>query len=179
MSILAPHLAADLSREVGRRPAFFIASDRDAEEANGLEAPHQDIEQRIAALDPRVELVAVERFGPDGLRIYVDHPDGVDLGVCERVSNQLRDLTADWALEVSSPGLDRPLTKPEHYERFRGSRVRVRTQEPLDGRRNFTGVLVSAGADAIGVEDEAGVHEIPLSAVHRSNVVPEPLEVSQ
>ena len=171
--------AADLSREVGRRPAFFIASDRDAEEENGLEIPHQDIENKIAELDPAIELIAVERFGPEGLRIYVDHPGGVDLGVCERVTNQLRDLTADWALEVSSPGLDRPLTKPAHYERFIGSKVRVRTAEQLGGRRNFTGLLVGAGADSISVEDEAGVHEIPLSAVHRSNLVPEFSEVNQ
>jgi ribosome maturation factor RimP len=164
---------------VGRRPAFFIASDRDAEEEIGLEAPHQDIEEKIAALDPAIELIAVERFGPEGLRVYVDHPDGVDLGLCERVTKQLGDLTSDWALEVSSPGLDRPLTKPAHYERFLGSRVRVRTGEQLGGRRNFTGVLVSAGADSISVEDEAGVHEIPLSAVHRSNLVPEFSEVNQ
>lgn len=144
-----------------------------------METPQQDIERRVEALDPRIEVIAVERFGPEGLRIFIDRPDGVDLGVCERVTNALRDLSADWALEVSSPGLDRPLTKPAHYERFLGSRVRVRTREALEGRKSFTGVLVTAGADAISVEDEAGVHEIPLSAVHRSNLVPEFSEVSQ
>ena len=74
-----------------------------------------------AALDPRIELIAVERAGPEALRIYVDHPDGVDLGLCERVTKQLLELSADWALEVSSPGLDRRLTKPDHYRRFLGS----------------------------------------------------------
>jgi ribosome maturation factor RimP len=141
--------------------------------------PQKDIEGRIEALDPEIELLAVERFGPEGLRIFVDRPGGVDLGVCERVTNALRDLTADWALEVSSPGLDRPLTKPAHFERFLGSRVRVRTREELEGRKSFTGVLTAAGESAISVEDEAGVHEIPLSAVHRSNLVPEFSEVSQ
>lgn len=144
-----------------------------------METPQQEIEQRIATLDPQIELIAVERFGPEGLRIFIDRPGGVDLGACERVTNALRDLNTDWALEVSSPGLDRPLTKPAHYGRFLGSRVRVRTREPLDGRKSFTGVLTAAGEAAINVEDEAGVHEIPLSAVHRSNLVPEYSEVSQ
>lgn len=144
-----------------------------------METPQQEIEQRVHDLDPQIEVIAVERFGPEGLRIFVDHPGGVDLGVCERVTNALRDLTAEWALEVSSPGLDRPLTKPAHYERFIGSKVRVRTSTDLEGRKSFTGVLTAAGEAAISVEDEAGVHEIPLSAVHRSNLVPEFSEVSQ
>lgn len=144
-----------------------------------MELPLQDIEQRVENLDPQIEVLAVERFGPEGLRIFIDRPGGVDLGVCERVTNALRDLSADWALEVSSPGLDRPLTKPAHYQRFLGSRVRVRTQEPLEGRRSFTGVLSDADESAIRVTDEAGVHEIPLNAVHRSNLVPELSEVSQ
>lgn len=144
-----------------------------------METPQQEIEQRIAILDPEIELIAVERFGPEGLRIFIDRPGGVDLGACERVTNALRDLNADWALEVSSPGLDRPLTKPAHYERFLGARIRVRTHEQLEGRKSFTGVLTAAGESAISIEDEAGVHEIPLSAVHRSNLVPEFSEVSQ
>jgi ribosome maturation factor RimP len=144
-----------------------------------METPQQEIEQRVATLDPQIEVIAVERFGPEGLRIFVDRPGGVDLGVCERVTTALRDLNADWSLEVSSPGLDRPLTKPAHYQRFLGSRVRVRTGVELEGRKSFTGVLAAADQSTISVEDEAGVHEIPLSAVHRSNLVPEFSEVSQ
>ena len=144
-----------------------------------METPHQEIEDRISALDPEIEVVAVERFGPEGLRIFVDRPGGVDLGVCERVTTALRDLNANWALEVSSPGLDRPLTKPAHYERFVGSRVKVRTTEEIEGRKSFTGALVAADDAGIRVEDEAGVHEIPFSAVHRSNLVPQFSEVSQ
>ncbi len=144
-----------------------------------MEAPHQKIEDEINALDGNVELIAVERFGTDSLRVYIDHPDGVDLGMCEQVTHALRDLNADWALEVSSPGIDRPLTKPDHYKRFLGSKVRVRTAEPIEGRKGFTGELTAATDDAISVEDESGVHEIPLSVVHRSNIVPEFSEVNQ
>ena len=75
------------------------------------------------------------------------------------------------------PGLDRPLTKPEHYERFLGERVRIRAREPIAGRRNFTGRLAAAGPDAVTVEDEGGRTEIPLDLVHRSNLVPDPSEV--
>ena len=92
----------------------------------------RDIETKITDLDPEIEVVAVEKAGPETLRIYVDHPGGVDLGLCERVTKQLFDLSDDWGLEVSSPGLDRPLTKLEHYERFAGSRIRVRVRRAIE-----------------------------------------------
>lgn len=138
----------------------------------------RDIETKIDALDPRIELVAVEKAGSETLRIYIDHPDGVDLSHCERVTKQLADLSDDWALEVSSPGLDRPLTKLEHYLRFAGSTVRVRTRKAIEGQKNFTGLLVAADEHAVSIEDEAGVRVIPLELVHRTNLVPEFSEVS-
>jgi ribosome maturation factor RimP len=138
-----------------------------------------DIEGMLAGLDPRLELIALEKAGPEALRIYIDHPDGVDLELCERVSHRLRDLSDRWALEVSSPGLDRPLTKPAHYQRFLGSRVRVRTREAVEGRKSFTGRLEAADEHAVSVSDEQGSHAIPLAVVHRSNLVPEFSEVSQ
>lgn len=137
------------------------------------------IEEKVADLDPRIELIAVDRTGPEGLRVYVDHPDGVDLELCERVSNQLRELTSEWGLEVSSPGLDRPLTKLSHYRRFVGSRIRVRTREAVEGRKSFTGRLEAADEQSVSVSDHEGNHEIPLESVHRSNVVPEFSEVSK
>jgi len=139
----------------------------------------KDITEKITAVDPRIELIAVEKAGPEALRIYVDHPDGVDLGVCERVNSALSDLSDDWAIEVSSPGLDRLLTKPDHYRRFLGSRVKVRTSEPIDGRKTFNGRLQAADERAVSVADEQGPVEIPLAVVHRSNLVPEFSEVSQ
>lgn len=170
--------AADLSREVGRRPAFFIASDRQGVIPT-VEALQRQIAELTAGLDPRLELIMLEKTGPEALRLYVDHPDGVDLEVCERVTHALRPLSADWALEVSSPGLDRPLTKPAHYRRFVGSKVRVRTTEKIDGRKSFTGRLEAADEHTLSVSDERGSHAIPLAAVHRSNLVPEFSEVSQ
>ncbi len=109
------------------------------------------VETRLAGLDPQVELIALEQTGPDALRLYIDHPGGVDLGLCERVTNQLRDLLLDYSLEVSSPGAERPLTKPEHFRRFLGRKVRVRTREEVDGRRSFTGTIAAADEQAVEV----------------------------
>lgn len=136
------------------------------------------IEERITGLDPEVELIALEETGPEALRLYIDHPGGVDLGLCERVTLQLRDLLADYAFEVSSPGLDRPLTKPEHFQRFLGRQVRVRTAEPIGGRRNFTGRIAAVEHDTVAVEDGEERIEIALESVHRSNLIPEPSEVT-
>ena len=143
-----------------------------------MEQLQEQIENRIESVDPRVELIALETPGHDVLRLYIDHPDGVTLTHCEQVTRGLQDLLSeDYALEVSSPGLDRPLTKPEHYERFVGERVQIRATEPIDGRRNFTGRLAEAGPDAVTVEHEGGRTEIPLGLVHRSNLVPDLSEV--
>ena len=142
-----------------------------------MEPTEDQIAATIAELDPRVELIAVETPARESLRLYIDHPDGVGLDLCERVTLQVRDLLADYALEVSSPGLDRPLTKPEHYRRFIGHEVRIRTAEPIDGRKNFTGRLIAADAEAVSIESEGGDAEIPFDLVSRSNLVPELSEV--
>jgi ribosome maturation factor RimP len=149
---------------------FFLGSERAKREMRDLQ---DHIETRLAALDPAVELIALEHPGPDALRLYIDHPDGVDLALCERVTNELRDLLLDHSLEVSSPGSERPLTKPEHFRRFLGRTVRVRTREPLEGRKSFTGTI--AGADDAGVEVALpeGAVTIPHERIRRSNLVPE------
>ena len=133
----------------------------------------KEIEERLSALDPTIEVIALEHPAAESLRLYIDHPDGVDLGLCERVTAQLRELLTEYTLEVSSPGIDRPLTKPEHFRRFVGRRVRVRTREKLEGRSNFTGRI--AGADDSGVEVDLadGAVTIPHERIRRSNLVPE------
>ncbi len=142
-----------------------------------MKSLNEEIESRLAEREPEVEVIAIEQPGRDSLRVFIDHPDGVDLALCERVTNDLRDLLTDYSLEVSSPGLDRPLTKPEHFRRFLGRRVRVRTRKAVEGRRNFTGKLAGADEESVLVEDAGDAVEIPLSYVHRSNLVPELPEV--
>ena len=133
----------------------------------------QTIETRLSELEPEVEVLALERPASEGLRLYIDHPGGVDLALCERVTRHLRDLLAEYSLEVSSPGQERPLTKPEHFRRFVGHTVRVRTREEIEGQRSFTGTL--KGADESSVELDAGGRavQIPLDRVRRSNLVSE------
>jgi ribosome maturation factor RimP len=132
-----------------------------------------DIETRLSELDPGVELIALEHPAPDSLRLYIDHPDGVDLALCESVTKHLGDLLADYSLEVSSPGTERPLTKPEHFRRFLGHTVRVRTREALDGRRSFTGKIAGADERAVEVALPDGAVTIPHERIRRSNLVPE------
>jgi ribosome maturation factor RimP len=130
-----------------------------------------DIEKRLASAEPEVELLAVEPVGSERLRVVIDHPDGVDLALCERVTEHLRDLLVDYGLEVSSPGPERPLSKPDHFRRFVGRRARLRLREPRDGHRSYTGELVGASDDEVTVAAEDGVLSIPYSEINRGNLV--------
>jgi ribosome maturation factor RimP len=130
-----------------------------------------EIEAQLATAEPGVEVVLAEVAG-DTLRLYIDHPDGVSLALCERVTHELASIRERYALEVSSPGTDRPLTKPEHFHRFIGRRARVRTREPRDGHGSFTGELVGANDAEVTIAADGGVVSIPYSAIARSNLVP-------
>src|SRR5688572_18649817 len=107
---------------VGPGPPFFSrfrgrrveSETRMWSEVNDLQPLQSTIEERIAGFDPEIELIALERPAAETLRLYIDRPGGVDLALCERVTGELRDLLESYSLEVSSPGIDRPLTKPEH-----------------------------------------------------------------
>jgi ribosome maturation factor RimP len=130
-----------------------------------------EIEGQLAASEPDVEVLLAEVAG-DTLRLYIDHPDGVSLALCERVTHQLAAVRERYALEVSSPGTDRPLTKPEHFHRFLGRRARIRTRDPRDGHTSFTGELVGATEEEVTIAVDDGVVAIPYSAIARSNLVP-------
>jgi ribosome maturation factor RimP len=130
-----------------------------------------DIEAQLASAEPDVEVLLVEVAG-DTVRLFIDHPDGVTLGLCERVTHELASLRERYALEVSSPGSDRPLTKPTHFTRFIGRRARIRTREPRDGHASFTGELVGADDATVTIAADGGVVSIPYSAIARSNLVP-------
>jgi ribosome maturation factor RimP len=113
----------------------------------------------------------VDRLAPDRLRVVIDHPEGVSLAMCERVTGHLRDLLMEYALEVSSPGPQRPLTKPDHFRRFIGHRARLRLREPREGHRSFTGELVGASEEEVTVAAEEGVVSIPYTEINRSNLL--------
>jgi ribosome maturation factor RimP len=133
-----------------------------------------EIEQRLAGPVPGIDVLLVEQSG-DVLRVYIDHPDGVSLGLCEQVTHELADVRERYALEVSSPGPRRPLTKPEHFRRFVGRRARVRTADGCEhpANRNLTGELVAASDQEVTIAAEEGVVAIPYSAIQRSHLVEE------
>jgi ribosome maturation factor RimP len=132
-----------------------------------------EIETRLKSAEPEVEVLLAEQVAAERVRVFVDHPAGVSLELCERVTSHLRDLLADYSLEVSSPGPERPLTKPQHFRRFLGRHVRVRTHEEHEGRRSFTGELVGASDEAVTVAADAGVVSIPYADIKRSNLLEE------
>jgi ribosome maturation factor RimP len=138
-----------------------------------------DIEARLAETEPEVEVLLAEVVGGGTVRLFIDHPGGVNHELCERVTRHLAPLRATHALEVSSPGLERPLAKPEHFRRFLGRRVKVRTRRPLEvaerapGQRSVTGELVGATDEDVTVASATGVVSIPLAEIKRSNLVGE------
>ena len=137
-----------------------------------MTAPTQDyIESRLESVEPDVEVLLVEQISGGKVRLVIDTPDGVDLALCERVTNHLRDLLVDYSLEVSSPGPERPLTKPQHFRRFVGRRARVRTREEHDGRKTFTGELVGASDGEVTVAADDGVVSIPYADINRGNLL--------
>lgn len=130
-----------------------------------------DIEQRLASAEPEVEVLFAERVGADRVQLFIDHPEGVTLDLCERVTGHLRDLLPEYGLEVSSPGPQRPLTKPDHFRRFIGRRARVRLREPRNGHQTYTGELVGASDEEVTVAAEDGLLAIPYTEINRSNLL--------
>jgi ribosome maturation factor RimP len=140
-----------------------------------------DIETRLADVEPEVEVLLAEVVSGATLRLFIDHPDGVTLGLCERVSGRLNEYRDHYSLEVSSPGANRPLTKPDHFRRFLGRQVRLRLREAgrphvqggtAPGRRNLAGELVGASEAEITVATTDGVVTLPYGHILRCNLIP-------
>ena len=136
-----------------------------------MPATQADIEQRLADVEPDVEVLLFEPASASTMRLVIDSPEGVTLATCERVTKHLQDLLLETGLEVSSPGPQRPLTKPHHFRRYIGRRARVRTRGDYGGRRSFTGELVGATDDEVTVAADTGVVSIPYSEINRSNLL--------
>jgi ribosome maturation factor RimP len=136
-----------------------------------MSAIQTDIEARLADAAPDVEVLLAEVVGGKLVRLFIDHPNGVSLELCERVTKLLPEVRDRYALEVSSPGPERPLSKPDHFRRFVGRRARVRTRGTHDGRTSFTGELLGATDDAVTVAADTGVVSIAYADIKRSNLV--------
>ncbi len=138
------------------------------------------IEPTIEQLGYELSDLELKLGGRDGIvRVFIDKPNGVDLSDCEFVSRQLSaildvedPLPGHYRLEVSSPGLDRKLTKPAHFQRFLGETVRVKLRFPVAGRRNFRGILRSADDEKIEVEVDGEPHSLQIATIESARLIP-------
>jgi ribosome maturation factor RimP len=140
-----------------------------------------------ALLEPTVEGLGFELAdlevrvgGRSGVvRLFIDKPDGITLDDCETVSHAVSALLdvedpvpGHYDLEVSSPGLNRKLTKPEHFERFRGEEVKVELRFPLDGRKRFRGLLKASDKDNIEVVVDGEAYSLPIATIDTARLIP-------
>jgi ribosome maturation factor RimP len=134
----------------------------------------REIAQRVEHDLPGVDVLAVELASSQRFVVYVDHPEGVDHALCARVTDVLRDYLRDYTVDVSSPGLERPLRRPDHFARVLGHRVSLRTDAPIVGRSRFKGRVIAANGDllVLGVGDGERV-DIPYDAIVRGNLIDE------
>jgi len=133
----------------------------------------QELAGRIEQLVPGTEVLAVELLGPERFCVYIDHPKGVDHALCERVTRELDDYRRKYTVDVSSPGIERPLRKPEHFERFVGRRVALRTAAEIAGRKRFKGELIGADEQAVHLAAEPQPVDIPYEQIVRGNLIDE------
>ena len=142
----------------------------------------------VSLLEPAIERLGFElsdleaKLGGKGgvVRIFIDHPDGISLDDCEKVSLAVsalldveKPLPGQYSLEVSSPGLDRKLTKVDHFQRFAGETVKVQMRFPIAGRKRFRGTLVSSNDENIVVEVDGESHSLPMATIDTARLVPE------
>ena len=124
------------------------------------------MQERVESALPGVEVLAVELSGPDRFTVFVDRAEGVDHDLCARVTDELRDYLRDYGIDVSSPGIDRPLRTPAHFRAAVGSRVRLRTPE----RRRLNGHVLAAGDETVTIRSGGDELEIPYDEIVRANL---------
>lgn len=144
-------------------------------------------QELMKLLEPAVERLGYELSdlevklgGRDGVvRLFIDKPEGVGLEDCETVSRQVSalldvedPLPGHYVLEVSSPGLDRRLTKVAHFQRFMGEDIRVTLRFPIEGRKNFRGALRAADEKVIEVEVDGESHRLPMATIQSARLIP-------
>jgi ribosome maturation factor RimP len=126
-----------------------------------------EISGKVEEALPGVEVLAVELTGPERFTVYVDRPQGVDHALCEQVTHVLWDYLRSYSVDVSSPGLERPLRKPEHFQRVVGRRVKLKTAE----RSKLRGEVKRADESVVTVAADAGEVDIPYEEIVRGNLI--------
>jgi ribosome maturation factor RimP len=129
----------------------------------------REITRKVEGALPGTEVLAVELTGSERFTVFVDHPQGVDHALCARVTDVLREYLREYGVEVSSPGLERPLRKQQHFRNALGRRVALRTE----GRKRLRGEVVDAGEREVIVRTNAESVHIPYEAIVRGNLIDE------
>ena len=159
---------------MGATRPFFVRSMNLANVYDKERTLERDISGVVEEALPGVEVLAVELTGPERFTVYVDRAEGVDHALCERVTHVLWDYLRTYSVDVSSPGLERPLRKPEHFHRVLGHRVTVRTEHELSGRKKFKGTVVEANGAALALDVVDGERvAIPYDEIVRGNLIDE------
>jgi ribosome maturation factor RimP len=137
----------------------------------------RQLQQEVAASVedrlPDVEVLAVELGGPERLTVFIDHPEGVDHALCEQVTDVLRNYLEQYTLDVSSPGLERPLRTPQHFAEVLGRRAAIRTTRDVAGRKRFRGEVLAADEREVTLATGGERVEIPYEAIARGNLIDE------
>jgi ribosome maturation factor RimP len=155
------------------RPFFLRKANQMADVYEQERTLQNEIAQQLQNELPEVEVLAVELLSPKRFCVYVDRPGGVDHELCARVTNQLRNYLDRYTVDVSSPGLERPLRKPSHFADAVGRKVALRTAAEIEGRKKFRGELVSVGDQAVTVAAGEQRVDIPYETIVRGNLIDE------
>jgi ribosome maturation factor RimP len=134
---------------------------------------HREVAATVESRLPDVEVLAVELGGPDRVCVYIDRPGGVDHALCERVTGVLRHYLEHYTLDVSSPGLERPLRTPEHFAGVVGRKVALRTTHDIVGRKRFRGEVLAASGRAVTLDSGGERIDVPYEAIARGNLIDE------
>jgi ribosome maturation factor RimP len=133
----------------------------------------REIAPQVERAIPGVEVLALELSGPERFTVFIDHPVRVDHALCARVTDVLHSYLREYTVDVSSPGVERPLRTPAHFERAIGKRVSLKTSTDVGGRKRFKGEVVGTTSSALRVATAGDEYEIPYDAIVRGNLIEE------
>jgi ribosome maturation factor RimP len=159
---------------MGARRPFFVTREAVTDTYTRERQLQEQLTEKVEDRVPGTEVLAVELLAPDRFCVYVDHPQGVDHALCERVTRELDEYRRDYAIDVSSPGAERPLRTPAHFAGAVGRQVRLRTSGEIAGRKKFRGEVLAADDETVSIGAGGGdAVLIPYEQIVRGNLIDE------
>jgi len=159
---------------MGARRPFFMTREAVTNTYTRERQLQEQLTEKVEERVPGTEVLAVELLAPDRFCVYIDHPQGVDHALCERVTRELDEYRRDYAIDVSSPGAERPLRTPAHFAGAVGRRVKLRTSGEIEGRKKFRGEVLAADDETVSVGAGGGdAVLIPYEQIVRGNLIDE------